>query len=210
MKASSLAKKLLRGFPKEIQEYFHKLDKRCQRRRITLRLSSGLAVNNECGRCSGYFDSFNKELAVALGKGWEHAFSIAIHEAAHAAQEADKRSVWHTKISDNHTKFFQWLAGKNFRNPRVLAMSALVLERDCERRALAEIRKKYSHLIDPEVYKAKAISYVYSYLWMLKTRKWLKKSPYQTKLVNICIKYRMTNSFSLPPELERAFNLYLK
>jgi hypothetical protein len=209
VKASSLALKQLREFPSEVQEYFYKLDKRCQKRRITLRLSSGMTVNNECGRCSGYYDSFNKELAVALGRGWEHAFSIAIHEAAHASQEADSRSVWHTKISDNHTKFFQWLAGKNFKEPRILAQSAMVLERDAERRALAEIRKKYSHLIDPEKYALAANAHLAGYLWCAENRSWFKKSPYDRRLMAHCPPKLFRSFADIPGNLIAAMDRYL-
>jgi hypothetical protein len=209
MNASSLALKMLREFPSEVQEYFYKLDKRCQKRRITLRLSSGLAVNNECGRCSGYFDSFNRELAVALGKGWEHAFQVAIHEAAHASQEADSRSVWHTKISDNHTKFFQWLAGKNFKEPRILAQSAMVLERDAERRALAEIRKKYSHLIDPEKYTLRANCYLAGHAWLVKNRRWFRRSPYDRRLMAHCPSKLFRSFDDIPDNLIAAMDRYL-
>lgn len=209
MKASSLALKMLRSFPEEIQEYFRKLDKKCQKRRITLKLTSGLAINSSGGRCSGHYDSFNKEIVVALGKGWEHSFMIAIHEWQHCQQHFDPRSVWHTKISDNHTKFFQWLAGKNFKEPRILAQSALVLERDCERRTIAEIRKKYSHLIDPESYSVRANTYLASYLWCYNHRSWLKKTPYNRKLMAHCPPKLFRSFADIPENLELAMERFL-
>jgi len=209
VKASSLALKQLREFPSEVQEYFYKLDKRLKKQNITLRLSAGMAVNNECGRCSGYYDSFGGELAVALGRGWEHAFSIAIHEASHHAQRMDNRSVWHTKISDNHAKFFQWLAGKNFREPRILAQAAMCLERDCERRALAEIRKKYSHLIDPEKYALRANCYLAGHYWISQNRRWFRKSPYNRKLMAHCPPKLFRSFADIPDNLIAAMNRYL-
>lgn len=209
MKASSLALKQLLKFPSEVQDYFHKLDKRLQKQKITLRLSSGMAVNNECGRCSGYYDSFGGELAVALGKGWEHAFAIALHEASHHAQRMDTRSVWHTKISDNHTKFFQWLAGKNFKEPRILAMSAMILERDCERRTLAEIRKKYSHLIDPEKYAVKSNAHLAGYFWVFSNRRWFRKSPYDRKLMAHCPSKLFRSFADIPENLIAAMDRFL-
>lgn len=194
MNAPSSALKLLREFPEEIQDYFQKLEKKCQKRRITLRLGAGYTVNMGGGRCSGYYDSFNKVLAVALGRGWEHSFAVALHEWSHCQQHFDSKSIWHTKISDNHTKFFQWLAGKNFKEPRILARSALVLERDCERRTVAEIRRRYSHLINPEKYLLRANCYLASHYWMVKHRSWLKKTPYSRKLMAHC-----------PPKLFKSF-----
>jgi len=186
MKITSKAKKLLKTFPDEIQKYFFLSDKKLLKLGYKIILTHGASVNLGGGRCSGYYDEQNKVLKVALGKGWEHSFCVFLHEMQHHAQRMDPKSIWHTKISDNHTKFFQWLAGKNFRNPRVLAMSALVLERDCERRALAEIRKKYSHLIDPEVYAIKANAHLAGYFWVYQNRRWFKKSPYDRRLMAHC------------------------
>lgn len=209
MTASSLALKLLREFPEEIQEYFKKLDKKCQKRRIILRLSSGLCVNANGGRCSGYFDYQKKELAVALGSGWEHSFKIALHEEQHYKQQFDPKSICHTKINDNHAKFFQWLAGKNFKNPRILAMSAMAIERDCERRTVAEIRKKYSHLINPESYSVQANAYLASYYWQMKHRSWLKKTPYNRKLMAHCPPKLFRSFADIPENLELAMERFL-
>lgn len=186
---------MLRSFPQEVQDYFWKLDKRLAKKKIKLILGSGLSVNLNGGRYSGYFDSANKTLAVALGKGWKHAFAIALHEQSHTAQWADKSSIWHTKIGKNHGKFFEWLAGKNLRNPRMLASSAMALERDCERRTVAEIRKKYSHLLNSSEYSVKANCYLSGYFWVFKHRSWFKKTPYNRKLMAHC-----------PPKLFRDFS----
>lgn len=209
MNASSLALKLLREFPEEIQEYFKKLDKKCQKRRIILRLSSGQTVNMGNGRCSGYFDYQTKELAVSLGSGWENAFTTAIHEANHMAQAFDKRSIWHTKIADNHRKFFEWLNGKNFRDPRILASGAMAIERDCERRTVAEIRKKYSHLLNADKYLILANCQLGAHKWMLNHRSWLKKTPYNKKLMAHCPS-RLFRSFAdIPENLELAMERFL-
>lgn len=209
MEVSSAAKKILRTFPQEVQNYFEKLDKKCQKHRITLKLSSGRLINSVGGRCSGHFDSFGRELAVALGQGWRHAFQVAIHEECHLSQYLDPKSVWHTKISDNHTKFFQWLAGKNFKEPRILAQSAMILERDCERRAVAEIRKKYSHIIDVEKYKTRANAYLAGYYWCFINRQWLRKSPYDRKLIAHCPPKLFRSFKDIPENLKLAMDRFL-
>lgn len=209
MEASSKTKKILRSFPQEVQDYFWKLDKRLAKKKFKLIVSSGLSVNLNGGRCSGYYDERNKVLKVALGKGWEHSFGVCIHEASHHIQATNKSSIWHTKIGKNHTKFFEWLGGKNFRNPRLLATCAMALEKDCERRAAAEIRKKYSHLLNPESYCIKANAYLASYFWQFSHRSWLKKTPYNRKLMAHCPPKLFRDFSEISETLELAMERYL-
>jgi hypothetical protein len=208
MKASSLAKKMLREFPEEVQNYFFYLDKKCQKNNITLRLSSGFCVNN-VGRCSGYFDSLGGELAVALKRGWEHSFAVAIHESAHLDQKNDFKSIWHSEIAEEHSLFFQWLGGKNFKNPEKFALSAMLLERDCERRALKLIRQKYSHLIDPEKYILRSNCYLAGHAWILKNRRWFRKSPYVSKLMAHCPSKLIKSFDDIPENLTLAMDRFL-
>ncbi len=199
---------MLREFPLEIQEYFRKLDQKCQKRLITLKLTSGRNINSN-GRCSGQYDSFHKELVVALGKGWEHSFLTALHEWSHCDQHFDYKSIWHTKISDNHTKFFLWLKGENFEEPRILAQSALAIESDCERRTVLEIRKKYSHIIDPSRYIVRSNCYLAAHLLMMNRRSWLKKSPYDYKIMAHCPPKLIKSFADIPKNLELAMERFL-
>ena len=209
MQATSAALNILRSFPEEIQDFFWRLDKKCTKRRVELKLTSGQSINFGGGRCSGLYDSFNRQLVVALGRGWEHCFPIAIHEWNHCQQHFDPKSVWHTQIAENHAKFFQWLAGKNFSNPRVLAQSAMILERDCERRTIIEIRKKYSHIIDPTWYATRANTYLGAHAWMLKHRSWLKKSPYNRRLMAYCPPKLFKSFDEISEDLEMAMEKFL-
>lgn len=209
MVASSKTKKMLRSFPQEVQEYFLKLDKKLAAKKIKLILGSGLSINGFGQRYSGYYDSHNKVLKVALGRGWKHAFGVALHENNHVAQEMDKSSVWHTKIGKNHGKFFEWLGGKNFRNPRLLAQSTMALERDCERRTAAEIRKKYSHLLNVNEYITKANCYLSGHFWCLKHRSWFRKTPYTRKLMAHCPPKLFRDFSEISETLELAMERYL-
>lgn len=209
MEASSKTKAILKSFPQEVQDYFWKLDKRLAKKKIKLVLGYGLSINGFGQRYSGYYDSHNKVLKVALGKGWKHAFGVAIHESFHVVQEMDKSSVWHTKIGKNHGKFFEWLAGKNFRNPRLLAQSTMALERDCERRTAAEIRKKYSHLLNVDEYLTRSNCYLASHAWMLAHRSWLKKTPYNRKLMAHCPPKLFRDFSEISETLELAMERYL-
>lgn len=209
MKITSKAKKILKTFPCEVQKYFFLSDRKLSKLGYELVLTHNISVNLGGGRCSGYYDGDGKVLKVALGKGWEHSFCVFLHEMQHHAQKMDPKSIWHTKISDNHTKFFQWLAGKNFKEPRILAMSAMILERDAERRALTEIRKKYSHIIDPESYGVRANTYLASYLWCYNHRSWLKKTPYNRKLMAHCPPKLFRSFADIPENLELAMERFL-
>jgi len=209
MKASSLAKKMLREFPEEVQNYFWELDKKCQKYHVTLRLSSGHCVNNAGGRCSGYFDGFGNELVVALKRGWEHSFAVALHESSHLDQKNDSSSVWHSEISEDHALFFEWLAGKNHKNPEKLALGAMLLERDAESRALKLIRRKFSHLICPTRYLLRSNCYLAGYAHVLKNRRWFRKTPYTPKLMAHC-PHKLIKSFAdIPDNLMAAMDRFL-
>lgn len=209
MKASSLARKMLRQFPEEVQNYFCQSDEILQREGLTLILSHGKCVNNAGGRCSGFYDSFNKELKVALGRGWEHSFCVFIHEMQHHAQANDLNSVWHTEIAEDHALFFEWLAGKNHKNPEKLALGAMLLERDAERRALKLIRRKFSHIIDPTRYLLRANCYLAGHFHILKNRRWFRKTPYSPKLMAHCPS-KLIRSFSdIPNNLVLAMDRFL-
>jgi hypothetical protein len=90
-------KKILKSFPRDVQEYFAEIDNRCKKFKITLKLTSGKSVNLG-GRCGGYFDSDAREIVVAIGGKLEDVLCCAEHEFQHCfGQFLKKNSIWHKK-----------------------------------------------------------------------------------------------------------------
>lgn len=179
MRITSAARKILKSFPQDVQDFFAAKDKELSLNGFALVLSHGRSVNNGGGRCSGFFDSALKEIRVALGN--EHPLQIFLHEVNHASHFLEEDSVWHTE-SLKADRFWAWIKGAYERHPERLVLSVMKIEHDCERRTLLEIKKNWSHLIDPKAYAAMSNAYVASHVHILETRSWLKKSPYVSKI----------------------------
>ena len=78
---------------------------------------------------------------------------------------------------DTWTHFFQWLLEKKIVKREVLLESVqdvIALELDCEKRAIAKI-KKYNLPINLEEYCRKANAYLFSHLYLLEVRKWIPR-----------------------------------
>lgn len=208
MKASSLAKKILKTFPEDVQEYFFKIDEKLKKRGVTLFFGSGKSLYKG-GKCSGYFCPTSKTLAVAIGRGLEDFLSDFFHEYSHYLQYANKNSIWHNyRIYNGHSRFFGYLDGKKIYKPQKAALAAIRLEADCERRAI-KLAKKWQKYINLEAYQAKANAYILSYHHMLKTGKWLKKSPYDRKIIAHSPTKLMRDYRKVPWRLEAAFDRWL-
>ena len=128
-------------------------------------------------RCSGYFDDYNKELAVAM----EHpeGLSTLVHEFAHLTQWVDNCEAWR-KLGDSLNKLHDWLEGKEVKGIKKALARARDLELDNEKRAVKLI-KEWNLPIDTKRYTQKANAYVQFYNWMYFTRRWctVKNSPYR-------------------------------
>jgi hypothetical protein len=208
MKASSRAKKILKSFPRDVQEYFAEIDETLQKQGYTLFLGGGKYLNNN-GRCGGYFDDINKVLAVSMNRSLESVLSTLIHEYSHYQQKNDKNSIWHNyRIYNGHSRFFYYLDGKRIYKHKDALMGAIRLEADCERRAI-KLAKKWQKYINLESYQSKANAYILSYHHMLKTGKWLKKSPYDRKIIAHSPNRLLRSYAKVPCELEKAFDRYL-
>ena len=209
MKASSAARKILSKFPQDVVDYFLKLDKRCEKNRITLLLGSGKALNAR-GRCGGYFSEQERVLAVAIGGKIGDIISCVLHEECHMSQFLNKKSIWYKKgILTGHCRFFRYLDGDKIYKIKEAAFAAMELEADCERRAI-KLAKKWPKYINMDRYIAKANSYILSYHWMLENRRWMKKSPYNRRII-IHSPIKLLRCYEkVPSKLSLAFNKYLR
>lgn len=211
MKLDSRARKILRKFPRDVQEFFKKLDKRCQKHQILFKISGGRALNAG-GRCGGYFDSENRTLAVAIGgkNSLGNIISLVEHEASHCfGQFLNPRSIWHKKgIISKHSRFAYYLAGERIYQPKECAMASILLELDCERKTLRKL-KKWQKYVNLKTATLRANSYLLSHWHMLETRKWPVNTPYDRKILKHCPESLIKNPQDVPEGLRMAFRKYL-
>lgn len=208
MQASSSAKKILKSYPQDVQQYFAEIDEKLRKQGYTFKLSGGQSLNNG-GRCGGYFDDKTKILAIALGRGLERSLSLLCHELGHFQQKMQKSSIWHNyRIYNGHSRFFYYLGGKKIYKPTQASLAAIKLEADCERRSF-KLVKKWQKYVNLDRYCAEANSYVLSYHWMLENKRWMKGSPYDRKIIAHSPTQLMRSYKKIPMRLKMAFDRYL-
>lgn len=209
MVADSKARKILKSFPKDVAKYFVKIDNKCKKAKITLRLTSGKAIYSN-GRCGGYFDEQARVLAVAIGGKLEDVIPTLEHEAVHCfKQYLNKKSIWYKKgIITGHARFFNYLSGSRIYRAKECAAATIKLELDCERRTLRAL-KKWEKYVNLSLCRRRANAYVMCHYKMLETGKWPKKSPYNRKILAHCSDTLVRSNSKLPWRLKLAFDRYL-
>lgn len=210
MKIDSKARKILESFPRNVRDFFNQISQKCQKHGIKFRVSSYSAVYSGTGACSGYFCDQKKELAIAINNSLKWVLSTLVHEDSHFDQWLDQKSIWHDKQNRrNFDNFFDWLLKiKNIKNPTESAKHVVRLEADCERRSIKKIKKSWSKIISPEVYAQNANAYMFSYLYMAKSRKWLSRNfGLSQKAFYQNFPEKILNKFdSLPEKYSRLFS----
>jgi hypothetical protein len=162
----------------KLDAFINDLYKKAEKHKIKIQLSHSKLVfaKGETAGCGGYFDSEHKILAVATDYPKSKWLSILIHESSHLDQWIEDKFHWE-KWTHGHTLFFQWLLEKKIVKREVLLESVqdvIALELDCEKRAIAKI-KKYNLPINLEEYCRKANAYLFSHLYLLEVRKWIPR-----------------------------------
>lgn len=210
MKASPRAKKILSKMPKDVISFTEEVSEDLKHRNIQFIVSEHSSVKLGCGKCGGYFDSFERKLVVCLGGGLQRFFSLLCHEYCHSLQFKNLRSVYNDQtISANHSKFFYWLEGAKHYKISELAQAAIKIELECEKMALKLIRRKFSHIVSPESYAQMASVYLYGYLWVAETGEWFKKPLYHPEILAAC-EPRLRRKYEvIPQKLREAFEKYL-
>lgn len=169
------------------QEFLDHIRPQLEAEGITCRFEENMWVYCEPGieesRCSGFFDSDAKVLAVAMGKpNW---FGILVHEYCHFEQWRDRPEWWATLYVEDGKETLDVLMevfyeGRELDEDTIYkyAMTSADVELDCEKRVLAKIAELDLPL-DPAEYARAANSYVTFYHVMPKLRGWCGKvSPY--------------------------------
>lgn len=210
MKLDSRARKIFRKFPRDVKEYFEKLDQKCQKHGILLKLGGGKEVNFGHGRCGGYFDDFGKEMKISIGGSIQGVLSVAIHEESHLEQFIKKTPIWRNFSTYNgYTRFFKYLSGERIYKINQAVQAAISIEKECEKIAIKKIKKKWLKYIDLNCYVTNASAYLFSYLYMAKKRKWPKNTPCTAKIRAHCPNKILRSYKTIPERLEAAFDRYL-
>jgi len=150
------------------------------------------------------------ELGVAIGDPPNEWIKVLIHESCHMDQFVDNVKAWTNnfiydcktnKIKESIDLIDEWVTGREFSKSilKDLTSSALNVELDCERRSAKKI-KKYNLDINIEEYIQQSNSYIYFYRYLEESRKWYKKTPYQTKKVWSKMPKTFNNDYSIVPE----------
>lgn len=148
--------------------------------KLELRKRSYLVLSGNI-KCSGYFDSEESKLVVAVNrKDW---LPILVHEYGHLTQWVDRCKEW----VDNETGLEgidEWLNGKEVRNIKDVLSKSRDLELDNEKRSV-RIIKKWNLPIDVKLYTQKANAYVCFYNYMYFSRRWcgIHNSPYKNPAI---------------------------
>ncbi len=209
MKASSRARKILKSFPQDVQKYFLKIDKKLQKQGYTFFLGGGKSLYNS-GKCSGYFCPTSRVLAVSIGGLLEDSISTLTHEYCHYLQYKNKSSIWHScKIYSGHQRFLNYLSGSKIYKARECTIAALLLELDCEKRAIRAL-KRWPKYIDINLAKKSATAYILSHWWMLENRKWPTTSIYSKKILCHCPNKFLKSYLNVPEKIAIAFKRHLR
>ena len=172
--------------------------------KLDLRKRSGYLRIGSNIKCSGYFDSENKELVVATKRtDW---LDILVHEYAHLTQFVDQCEAW-VEGASTTDEIDRWLGGEEIEDIERHIVACRNLELDNEKRSV-EIIKKFDLPIDVERYTKKANGYVYFYTWMLRTRRWSKpgNSPYSNETVISTMPNEFQEDYkNLPDYVVRVF-----
>lgn len=133
--------------------------------------------------CSGYFDG--ETLAVATGGRTELRIGeVFAHESCHMDQWLERSPFWVKQVKGFDTGLIldMWLQGVvdlSDAQKAEIIMPAVMIERDCERRTLAKLKKAGIDTNFDE-YAQQANAYVYFYHMVALRRRWYpgpEKSP---------------------------------
>jgi len=175
VKIDQKARSILKTFPKDVQDYFSEIAERCKKHGVVFRVSGSQKVNSGSGSCGGYFCDQPSEFAIAINKPLKSVVATLVHEDSHFDQWLEKGSIWHDKANTKKmNSFYFWLMKQEtIKDPTDAARHVILLEADCERRSLKKVRKRWSHIISPTDYAQSANAYMFSYLYMAKSRRWI-------------------------------------
>lgn len=199
--------------PDDFKPFISNVKRRCKANGVELVLSPSRTVvltDTFSSDCSGYFDGNDRVLVVACGKPFEEWIEILIHEYSHMEQ-------WLTDVrwpdwEDCCLALWDWMDRSRILNNTQLTNvinGVIELERDCEIRALNNI-KKWDLPINKSRYKRRANLYLFSYRMMAELKKFPTGIYYNKELVDMCPPRMLKNYVKVPEQLANKIReLYL-
>jgi hypothetical protein len=168
-----------------IDQFIDQVSRECAELEVEFRVCHDPCLDADSNQpCSGFFDSDEQVLAIAVGKPVSEWFPVLVHEYCHMRQWAEESPYWETQLdgTDTGNLISLWLAGHIELTPAQLPAvfgPTQAVEWDCERRAI-ELIKELELPIDVGFYARRANAYVLFYSIVAKTRSWYTpgKEPY--------------------------------
>jgi hypothetical protein len=193
--------------PQDFKPFVAYVRRMCKIHKVELMMSPSKTVvltDNFSADCSGYFDDVDKVMAVACGKPFKEWIEILVHEFSHMQQWLYDERWEHW--TDCCGELWSWLDKEKIMNNSQLKSvidGMIDLERDCEVRALNNIRK-WNLPINKSEYKRKANLYLYSYRIMPILRKF-PSGIYENKtLISMCPPRMLKKYNKIPEHIEKA------
>jgi len=194
------------------EKSFIKLVKtKCEEHNVELILKRTKKIKiSEDIKVGGYFEEITKKKGrLVCAMNHPQYLSILVHEFSHMEQWIEQIDIWKKMAKCNGVD--DWLEGKNIRNVFSQIDTMKMLELDCEKRSIQNI-KKYNLPIDVPSYIQKANSYVLFYNYLKKSRKWSKPgnapfSPKNESLWSLCPKTFRPDSYyeTIPKKIHNKF-----
>jgi hypothetical protein len=120
------------------------------------------------------------ELRIATKRPISTWIDVFVHETCHLDQQI-QRPQWHKIREQALGMVDNWLAGERVDGIKKYILLVTELEWDCERRSARKIARNRLP-VNLKEYAQMANAYIIGYHWILKNRKWCKKS-YETTYV---------------------------
>ena len=209
----------------KVQSIIGNIVMKCIQNKIDVRLSKDDAIlyEEDGSYCAGYFAGYYEKpeknmLAFATGKPLNEWLPIALHESCHMEQFLEKSEYWTNTMMDNGKDatdiLFSWINGEEITyDVTDIAMRALYVELDCERRTLEKIISYgLQDIIEPIEYTKRSNAYVYFYLYIVESRKWCERgrAPYSLDAIWTQAPDTFDNDYNvIPPKLLKAFREHL-
>ncbi len=173
---------------KNTKEFVKHMKSHCQNHGIELYMPKAPYILANGFKCSGYFESDEKKLSVAVSDDESMWVSTLAHEASHMDQWIENSKWWNCTTNgpfDANEMIDMWLGGYvelTDTKKHKYIKSIMDCEFDCEKRTVEKI-KEFDLPVDPIQYTKGAISYIWMYKVVEATRKWCKKAPYKIQAV---------------------------
>lgn len=157
-----------------------------------------LGSKNQVG---GYFDEYDKTLAVASKHPLKKWLEVFVHESCHMDQWIEGSRYWKPELDDAIHMFDRYISGEKIQDIEAATDLIVMLEADCERRAVKKITQ-YELPINIENYAKKANAYLLSHKSMVYYQSWYKIPPYRHN----CIWGKLSNKVAAPYMYKLQYN----